>query len=66
MSLAAVNAQTGIKGPLKELQFVAFDVETTGLSAIACRLVELSGVKFDVWHRDVSTFSSLINPGSPI
>lgn len=66
MSLAAVNAQAGIKGPLKELQFVAFDVETTGLSAIACRLVELSGVKFDVWHRDVSTFSSLINPGSPI
>lgn len=32
--------------PLKDLEFVCFDVETTGLSPIACRLVELSGVKF--------------------
>ena len=31
---------------LADLTFVAFDVETTGLSPIACRLVELSGVKF--------------------
>ena len=51
---------------LGDLTFIAFDVETTGLSAIACRLVELSGVKFNLATGAVDTFSTLINPGEPI
>jgi len=51
---------------LADLTFVAFDVETTGLSPIACRLVELSGVKFSLSGGQVDTFSTLINPGQSI
>ncbi|MBL0188753.1 MAG: WYL domain-containing protein [Candidatus Obscuribacter sp.] len=51
---------------LKDCRFVAFDVETTGLSAIACRVVELSGVSFRLSRADSQTFSSLVNPGQPI
>ncbi len=51
---------------LADLTFVAFDVETTGLSAIACKLVELSGVKFTLSSPHVETFSTLIDPGEPI
>ena len=47
---------------LEELTYVAFDVETTGLSPVAHRLVELSGVKFDYHQKKVETFSHLINP----
>ncbi len=51
---------------IKDCRFVAFDVETTGLSAIACRVVELSGVAFKLDNLDSQTFSSLVNPGQPI
>jgi len=51
---------------LSDLTFVAFDVETTGLSPIACRLVELSGVKFKLSGEGTDTFSTLIDPGMPI
>ncbi|MDP3508516.1 MAG: exonuclease domain-containing protein [Candidatus Melainabacteria bacterium] len=58
---------------LSDLTFIAFDVETTGLSAIACKLVELSGVKFKLGFAakedtsvQIDTFSTLINPGGPI
>lgn len=57
-------------GPLTDLTWLAFDVETTGLSPIACRLVELSGVKFQLGEKSKQspdeTFSRLINPGEPI
>jgi DNA polymerase III epsilon subunit family exonuclease len=55
---------------LDELILIAFDVETTGLSAISCRLVELSAVKFvielDGSARVLNTFTTLINPEQPI
>jgi len=51
---------------LDHLQFVAFDVETTGLSPVVARLVELSGVKFRLGASESVTFSSLINPEMPI
>lgn len=46
--------------------FVAFDTETTGLSPLASRLVELSGVKFRGTGEEIDTFSSLIDPEVPI
>ena len=51
---------------LGDLTFVAFDVETTGLSPIACRIVELCGVKFRLESGQIDTFSTLIDPGQPI
>lgn len=54
------------KSSLDSLTFVAFDVETTGLSPVANRLVELSGVKFTPRNGELETFSELINPESPI
>jgi len=51
---------------LSQLQFVAFDVETTGLSPVVARLVELSGVKFRLGDDQPATFSSLIDPEMPI
>ncbi len=47
---------------LHDVEFISFDVETTGLSPIVSRLVELSGVRFRLSNSVVSTFSSLINP----
>lgn len=47
---------------LDNLTFVAFDVETTGLSPISNALVELSGVKFNLKDDTTETFSTLINP----
>lgn len=47
---------------LLDIEFVSFDTETTGLSPIAARLVELSGVKFRLGDERVETFSQLINP----
>lgn len=47
---------------LENLTFVAFDVETTGLSPISNQLVELSGVKFNCFDDKTETFSTLINP----
>lgn len=51
---------------LNDLTFIAFDVETTGLSPVANRLVELSGVKFSYDNAKVETFSELIDPEMPI
>jgi len=48
--------------PLSHLRFVAFDTETTGLSPVAARLVELSGVKFSAEGHVESSFSELIDP----
>ncbi len=52
--------------PLSELTFVGFDTETTGLSPLTSRLVELSGVKFGHDGTVLSTFSTLIDPESEI
>ncbi len=52
--------------PLEDIHFVAFDTETTGLSPLLNRLVELSGVKFNISGEVVSTFSTLIDPEDDI
>lgn len=55
---------------LSDQSFIAFDVETTGLSPVANRLVELSGVKFKIGTDEgpdqLDTFSTLIDPEVPI
>ncbi|HIA51791.1 MAG TPA: WYL domain-containing protein [Candidatus Melainabacteria bacterium] len=54
--------QEGTSTLLSDLDFIAFDVETTGLSAIACKLVELSAVRFRLNGGEMEIFSELINP----
>ncbi|WP_435009624.1 exonuclease domain-containing protein [Tundrisphaera lichenicola] len=50
-------------GPPRE--FVAFDLETTGLSAESDRIVEVGAVKFDESGRELDVFESLVNPLRP-
>ena len=45
--------------------FVAFDTETTGLSAENCRIIEIGAVKFNSTGV-ISRFSTLINPQQQI
>jgi DNA polymerase III epsilon subunit family exonuclease len=56
---------TGLDSALRDLQFVAFDTETTGLVPAHERIVELSGVRFTL-DGEISTFESLVDPGRPI
>jgi DNA polymerase III epsilon subunit family exonuclease len=43
-------------------EFVAFDFETTGLSAIDDRIVEIGAVKFDASGQVLQEFERLVNP----
>lgn len=51
---------------LNDLVLVAFDTETTGLSARDGRIVEIAGIKFNLHGELLGSFTSLINPGIPI
>ncbi|MDB5353420.1 MAG: polC [Planctomycetota bacterium] len=50
--------------PIRE--FVALDLETTGLSAETDRIVEVGAVRFDASGRDLGHFQSLVNPRRPV
>ncbi len=51
---------------LEELTFVAFDTETTSLSPVSGRVIELSGIKFKLKEGRTESFDKLINPDEPI
>lgn len=46
-------------------EFVAIDIETTGLSPSNDRIIEIAAVRFD-GGKKVEEFKSLINPGVPV
>ena len=50
---------------LKDSTYVVFDVETTGLSAIYDRIIELSAVKMQNGHI-IEKFEEFIDPGHPL
>jgi DNA polymerase III epsilon subunit family exonuclease len=52
--------------PLFPPIFVAFDLETTGLSAEHDRIVEIGACRFDANGRDLGQFQSLVNPLRPV
>jgi len=54
------------ESPIRELAFVAFDTETTGLSASSERVVELSAVRFRSDGSEEGSFDALVDPGRPI
>ncbi len=47
------------------MEFIAFDLETTGIQPKTDAIVEIGAVRFD-GAEPVETFSTLINPGRPI
>ncbi|ETJ36780.1 hypothetical protein Q604_UNBC08966G0001, partial [human gut metagenome] len=49
----------------KETIYVAFDLETTGLSAVTDKIIELSAVKMQMGNV-IDKFSEYINPGFPL
>ncbi|WP_372791793.1 PolC-type DNA polymerase III [Lentilactobacillus sp. SPB1-3] len=51
--------------PLKDATYVIFDVETTGLSAIYDRVIELSAVRMEN-SNVVDQFEEFIDPGFPL
>ncbi|RKZ17942.1 hypothetical protein DRQ53_01920 [bacterium] len=59
------GTQVGLDRPLDELEFVAFDTETTGLMPARERVVELSGVRFN-FECELGQYESLVDPQTPI
>jgi DNA polymerase-3 subunit epsilon len=51
-------------GPTRE--WVAFDLETTGLMAETDRVVEVGAVRFDASGRELDRFERLVNPARPM
>jgi len=49
----------------KDTVYVAFDLETTGLSAVSDKIIELSAVKMQLGNV-IDKFSEYINPGFPL
>jgi DNA polymerase III subunit epsilon len=51
-----------MNGGLTDVEFVAFDLETTGLSPSACQIVEMGGVRFRANGCPIDEFEQLIDP----
>lgn len=50
---------------LEEATYVVFDIETTGLSVTANKIIELAGVKMQ-GGKEIGRFATFINPHEPI
>src|SRR4051812_24553960 len=50
----------------RALQWIAFDLETTGLSAEFDRIVEIGAVRFDVSGAELGRFEALVDPERPM
>lgn len=51
---------------LTDTEFVAFDLETTGLFPISCRIVEFGAVRFTLETAELETFDQIVDPECPI
>lgn len=52
--------------PLADLEFVAFDTETTGCASATGRMVEIGAVRFRIDGTELDRFTRLIDPLRPI
>ncbi|HEX6984506.1 MAG TPA: exonuclease domain-containing protein [Planctomycetaceae bacterium] len=66
--MAGPSARTPIAADarLEELEFVAFDTETTGCASATGRMVELGAVRFRLDGTGLDRFTRLVNPLRPI
>lgn len=62
----AIRTPIPLDTPLAELDFVAFDTETTGCSSANGRMVEIGAVRFRLDGTEIDRFTQLINPLRPI
>ena len=53
------------RGQSLDDSYVVFDIETTGLSNVTCRIIEIGAVRVEKGEI-VSRFSEFVNPGEPI
>ena len=51
---------------LADVEFVAFDLETTGLFPISCRIVEFGAVRSTLATGELETFEQIVDPECPI
>ena len=51
---------------LVETEFIAFDLETTGLFPVVNRIVEFGAVRFALDGRELGTWEQLVDPECPI
>jgi DNA polymerase III subunit epsilon len=51
--------------PLERVEYVVFDLETTGTSPTASRILEIGAVRLKGFH-PVSRFQRLVDPGRPV
>ena len=52
--------------PLSEVEFVAFDLETTALFPVVDRIVEFGAVRFRLDGQELGTWEQLVDPECPI
>mgnify|MGYP000352739955 CR=1 FL=1 len=55
---------TNSKGQRLDGDFVVFDIETTGFSALTCRIIEIGAVKVEK-GQITDRFSTFVNPEVP-
>ena len=48
--------------PLSDVEFVAFDLETTGLFPVACRIVEFGALRFRLDGQQFGSLDQLVDP----
>lgn len=49
--------------PMSPIEFIALDLETTGLNAEIDRIVEIGAIRFDASGQELGRFEQLVNPG---
>ena len=50
----------------ENVEFVAFDLETTGLSSAFCHIVEFGAVRFRADGTELDRLEQLVDPGCPV
>lgn len=53
-------------GPVLTREYIAFDLETTGLRADTDRVVEIGAIRFDASGQELGRFECLVNPECPM
>ncbi len=52
--------------PLANLEFITFDLETTGFSAQSCEIIEFGAVRFAADGTEIGRFQQLVDPGCEV